>query len=256
MDTKLKDRVVLVTGSSFGVGEKIASAFVGEGARVISNGRHVPSRSVGCAFEQADITDPGSVRAMFESIARNFGHLDVLVNNAGGLETFGTMEGLTDEDWQRTFDLNCLGAMRCSRAGVPLLAQSDQPRIVNIASMSAISVGRFNHHYGAAKAALKHLGKSLSITCAPHGILVNTVCPSTLDEGEWHQNIADRAKREGISLEEAETLTRKEESAKSPLGRIGTAEDLASLVVFLASGVNQFITGQCICVDGGGSRSV
>ena len=256
MDTKLKNRVVLVTGSSSGVGEKIASAFEAEGARVITNGRNARVIGVRHDFQQADITNRQNVADMFEAIAQKVGHLDVLVNNAGGLETFGKMEQLTDEDWQRTFDLNCLGAMRCSREALRLLAESDQPRIVNIASMSAISVGQFNHHYGAAKAALKHLGKSLSVSFAPYGVLVNTVCPSTLDEGEWYQNIADRAKRETISPQEAETRMRKEECAKSPLGKMGTAQDVASLVVFLASGVNQFITGQCICVDGGGSRTV
>lgn len=270
MDLGLKGRLTLVTGSTRGLGKAIAIALAQEGVEVIINGRH--EESVSKTMKEIsdkyrvqtwacpiDVMDSGAIKTFFQfgPIAAK-GSLDILVNNVGNIETFGKFEDLTEEDWQRSFDLTFMSAVRFIKASLPYLKQSDQARIINISSLSAHqpSFTGLNPHYGMAKAGMVNLTKNLAADFGRYEILVNTICPSTLLGGGWDQNVKDRAKRERVSDEQAEEIMRQEESRKSPLGKMGELKDVADLVVFLASDRAKFLTGHCYNVDSGTTRSV
>lgn len=267
MDTNLKGRVALVTGSSRGLGKAIACKLAEERAEVIINGRNGSDvRNVADEIERkfsvlahqftSDVTNPNGIRRFFREEIPRIGRLDILVNNVGNIEKFGSFEDLEDDDWFRSFDLGFMSAVRFIKASLPYLKNSDQARIINIASLSAHQPSGRNPHYSIAKAAMVNLTKSLANDFGKYGITVNTVCPSTLAGGGWHQNIQDRAIRDNISPEEAERLMRQEEIKKSPLGKIGELEDVANQVICLASASAKFSTGHCYNVDGGITRSI
>lgn len=262
MIISLKGQTALVTGGSHGIGLSIADALAKTGARVIICGRNskrllraqstLLENGLHVSVVPCDVTNISEVRGMFSAIKV----LDILVNNAGGAEKFGSFFDLEDKDWHNAWMLNFMSAVNCSREAVPLLQQSTQPRIVNIASVSAHQPGAFNPHYSAAKAALLNLSKHLANILAKNKILVNAICPSTLKGGGWYHNVRDRAAREGINEGRAEMLMLEEENKKSPLGFIGLPRDVAALCVFLASKYAGYITGHCFNVDGGITRAV
>lgn len=266
---RLQNRVALVTGSSSGIGADIARELASQGASIIVNGRYRPKvtnmqyelektyhvRTFCCV---ADGTNNESVRsAIMEIFPNRLNCLDILVNNIGGLEKFGNFFDLTDEEWLRSYELNFMSAVRFSRHTVPWLQKSMSPKIINISSVSARQLGNFNPHYGCAKTALNYFTKYLAQQLgSSSGILVNAICPSTMDGGEWEQNIRDRADRSKISFEEASLKMRKEEEAKSPLERMCSPKDIAKLTAFLVSDENQFISGAIISVDGSTTRTI
>jgi len=264
----LQNRIALVTGSSSGVGADIARELAGHGASIIVNGRNEKKvwamqdelektyavRTYPCV---ADGTDDESVRSAITQIFPYYlDRLDILVNNVGGMEKFGSFFDLTDADWIRSYELNCMSTVRFSRHTVPWLQKSKFPRIINISTVSTRQLGNFNPHYNSAKVAMNYFGKYLALQLAPWQILVNTICTSTLDGGEWEQNIQDRADRLNMSFEDATVMMRKEEEAKSPLKRMASTKDIAKLVTFLASDENQFISGAIIQLDGATTRTL
>lgn len=259
---ELEGRVALITGGSRGLGKKITTAFFDAGASVVATTRKTGSdktwmskngRYMLCGF---DVTKSDDVCMLFQKIKESFGRLDVVVNNAGGAIPFGDFFSLSDDDWRYVYELNCMGPVRVCREAVPLLRKSPYGRIVNIASVSAHQPGMFNPHYSAAKAALLNINKHLANALAKDSILVNAICPGTLRGGGWDQNVSDKAMRLGVDREEAERIMLEEESKKVPLGRVGDLADVAELALFLASSRNNFITGTCINVDGGVTRSM
>lgn len=265
---RLQDRVALITGSSSGVGADIARKLASQGASIIVSGRNEKKvlamqdelkkiyniQTYSCV---ADGTDDKSVcSAINEIFPSQLGHLDILVNNVGGLEKFGSFFDLTDAEWIRSYELNCMSAVRFSRHTVAWLRQSKSPRIINISSLSARQLGNFNPHYGCAKIAMNYFTKYLAQQLAPFQILVNAICPSTLDGGEWEENIQNQANRLNISFQESAIAMRKNEEAKSPLKRMGSPKDVAKLIAFLASDENQFISGAIIPVDGATTRTL
>lgn len=271
MNTNLVGRIALVTGSSSGLGKAIAEALASEGASVIING-HYARRISNTAYEiehrfnhsiqayqlTCDATDSKGVYDHLSQVTSKIGRLDILVNNVGNIETFGKFEELSDEDWQKSFDLSFMSAVRFIRASLPYLKKSDQARIINISSLSAHQPGftGLNPHYGMAKAGMINLTKNLANDLGRYEITVNAICPSTLTGGGWEKNIRDRSERDQITAKQAEKKIRYEESRKSPLNKVGSPDDLANLVVFLASDKSKFLTGHCYDVDGGISRSI
>jgi len=203
MDTNLSGRIALITGSSSGLGKVIAKALAAEGASVIINGRQnnkvadtVHEIKRDCAHRiQAyqfvcDATDP-KLGQLLDAKLSEISRLDILINNVGNIERFGTFEDLTEEDWQRSFDITFMSAVRFIKASLPYLKKSKQARIINISSLSAHqpSFAGLNPHYGMAKAGIINLTKNLATDFGKYGILVNTICPSTLLGGGWKQNI-------------------------------------------------------------------
>jgi len=266
MKLGLKEKVVLVTGASKGIGKAIAVAFAAEGSRVVLNARNQQEleqavqeirQSGGYALAlAADVMSASEVQRLAQQTVERFGTVHVLVNNAGGAGGFASFEELSDEDWINVFNLNVLSAVRMTRALLPFMKQQKWGRIINIASESGIQPDPFMPHYNAAKAAVINLTKSLSKAYASDGILVNTVSPAFIKTPLVEQLLAAQAQEQGVTPQKAEQAFLRQNRPHIELGRPGTPEEVASAVVFLASEAASFITGANLRVDGGSVASV
>jgi len=231
-----------------------------EGAEIIINGRREESilktmkeisdkylvQTWACPV---DVTDGNAIKTFFQfgPVAAK-GNLDILVNNVGNIEKFGSFTELKDEDWLRCYDLTFMSAVRFIREALPFLTASGNGRIINISSLISHQPGNFFPHYAPAKAALNNLTKYLANNLGNRNILVNAICPSNVD---LENNIKNRSERDGISIEDAGKKIHEIEKNKTPLGRVGALEDVANLVVYLSSDKANFLTGHIYNVDGG-----
>jgi 3-oxoacyl-[acyl-carrier protein] reductase len=262
MDLGLRHKVVLVTGASRGIGRAIALAFAAEGCRLALASRTADALGeVARAVEelgaearvwQTDVTDPRQSDALVENACRHWGHIDVLVNNAGGALAKG-FEEVSDEEWERVLNLNLLAAIRLSRAVLPHMKDRGGGQIINISALSGRVPRLGQIASNAAKAGLINFTESLAAEVARHGIRVNAVCPAAILTDRWQERVARYGKERGLPPEQAMA----EFAGKYiPLGRLGRPEEVASAVVFLASERAGFVTGVCVFVDGGMGRSI
>lgn len=262
MELGLAGKIAIVTGGSQGIGRGIALALAGEGVCVCLCARRRDrleqvAREVGALGAEAevvavDVTGPDAADAIVDATLARFGRIDVLVNNAGK----GTPKRLTDvadEDWRASLELNFLSAVRLSLACVPHMRRSGGGRIINIASRVAREPDPFFAPYGAAKAALVNFSKSLANAFSPDGILTNCVIPGLIRTEAVEQAARESAAATGKTVEEVFQATL--EKRPIPAGRTGNPDDVAGLVVFLASDHARWITGACFTVDGGIVRS-
>ncbi len=265
MDMGLKGRLALITGSTRGLGKAIAMALAREGVEVIINGRHEGSvlktmKEISDKYRvqtwacPVDVTDNEAIKTFFQlgPVAAK-GSLDILVNNVGNIEKFGSFTDLEDKDWLRCYDLTFMSAVRFIREALPFLTASGNGKVINISSLISHQPGNYFPHYAPAKAALNNLTKYLANILGNRNILVNAICPSNVD---WEKNIKDRAERDGISISDAEIKIHEAEKNKSPLGRVGAIEDVANLVVYLSSNKANFLTGHIYNVDGGITKGI
>ena len=261
MDLGLKDRAVLVTGGNRGIGLVIARAFAGEGAKVAICGHDgtalesalasLRDRGVQAVSIAADLfTAEGCQRAVAGAVDA-FGRLDVLVNNAS-TNVSGSLENQTDDRLMERLMVKTLGAMRCTRAAMPHLRASDQGRVICIGGTSARAPDGNSLPSGLSNASLVNFAKHFSLHAAPHGVTVNVVHPYFTRTERHAGRLAARASDRGISLEEAEATM----AASVPIGRMITPEDVAPMVLFLASSQAGAVTGQTMAVDGGATRTV
>jgi NAD(P)-dependent dehydrogenase (short-subunit alcohol dehydrogenase family) len=266
MNLALKEKVVLVTGASKGIGKAIAEAFAAEGSSVALNARNsqdleevvtnLQRNGAKALAAPADVTNQQAVQEMVERIASRFGTIDVLVNNAGGIGSFASFEELTDADWQSLFDLNVFSVVRVTRAVLPYMRRQKHGRIINISSESGIQPDPEMPHYNASKAAIINLSKSMSKAFAKDGILVNTVSPAFIRTPLVDEMLASQAKAMGIEVAEAEARFLALKRPHIELHRAGRPEEVAPACVFLASQAASFITGTNVRVDGGSIASI
>lgn len=263
VDLRLAGRVVLISGASRGLGRACALAFAAEGARLALAARgEADLRATAAAATAggaethavvADVTRDEDVRRLVADVRARYGRIDVLVNNAGaGLaRAFAEVDGAA---WQASVELNLLGAVRLIRAVLPAMREQAEGWIVNVAALSGKRPRLGQIASNATKAALINLTESLAGELAPHGIRVNAVCPGLVRNARWEARIREAAAARGVSADEAAAVLGRE---NIPLGRLGAAEDVAPLVVFLASPVAaNYITGVSVEVDGGLGRCV
>lgn len=255
MDLGLKDKVAVVTGSSRGIGRSIALGLADEGCKLVicargeetlqETAQDIREKGVDVVAVVADVTKIEGAEKVVEQAIESFQGIDVLVNNVGGSLWKPFVEN-TDEDWQAIIDLNLLAAVRVTRRVVPLMERRGSGSIILIASIWGRELGGPSS-YNATKAAAIGLSKNLAKELASKGIRVNTVAPGSIlfPGGGWDQR--QKADPEGIA-----TFVKQE----MPLGRFGKPEEVADLVVFLASERASLITGTCINVDGCQSRSL
>jgi 3-oxoacyl-[acyl-carrier protein] reductase/pteridine reductase len=239
----LEDQVALVTGGGRRIGRAIALTLGRAGASVIVNYNQSKAGALGTAREieqmgaqgvalRADISRPAQVQAMFRAIRKRFSRLDVLVNNAAVFFE-GTLEKLTEKDWDRILGINLKGTFFCAQAAARIMQRQRRGRIINISSLGGLQAWPGHMHYCASKAAVIMLTRCLAKALAPY-IQVNSVAPGTI------LFPGDRPER--IEKERRSTL----------LQRPGRPEDIAETVLFLAT-QGEFITGQVFVVDGGKS---
>ncbi|MGQ0633197.1 MAG: SDR family NAD(P)-dependent oxidoreductase [Planctomycetaceae bacterium] len=241
-------RVALVTGSATGIGRACALRLAENGFSVVVNYSRSESEAretlklveachVGGMLAQCDVSSDAAVRDMLQAVDREFGRLDVLINNAGTtwFIEHKNFEELSEEKWDRILGVNLKGPFFCTRAAAPLIRRSGGGAIVNVSSVAGISGEGSSIAYAASKGALNTMTRSLARALAPE-IRVNAVCPGPVDT---------RWLRGAMTPEELENLT-----SRYPLRRAGQPEDIADAIMYLASGTT-LTTGQCLVVDGG-----
>ena len=255
-DLKFKGKAVLVTGSTRGIGRGIALAFARDGAMVGVNGtksdlcqkvaKEVNSFGGKGLAVPGDISNTAAVKTIFKKIIRDFGHLDILVNNAGIIYVVDCMD-TKDDQWDRTMAVNCRGVFLCSREAARHMVERKTGKIINIASQLGKSGVAKYTHYCASKFSVVGFTQALAKELAPYSINVNAVCPGIVNTDMMDEEIEIFTKVTG----KCEDELRKEFLNMIPLGRYETPDDVANLVLFLASEGAAYITGQSINVTGG-----
>jgi 3-oxoacyl-[acyl-carrier protein] reductase len=266
MNLNLAGKSVLVTGASKGIGHAIAAAFAAEGAQVtmIARGAEELNRAAADIRKAGgktlaiagDVTKDADLKRIVEETVARFGTIHVLVNNAGGAKGFNAFEESSDQEWIETFDLNLFSVVRLTRAVLPIMRKQKWGRIINISSESATQPDAQMPPYNASKAALNSLTKSLSKAVALDGILVNTVSPAFIETPLITNWMEAQAKARGITPEEALKEFMSTFRPHIELKRPGRPEEVAGIVVFLASDEASFITGSNFRIDGGSVASV
>lgn len=245
--TRLAGKIAVVTGSGIGIGAAIAERFAREGAFVYVtdiNGEtaaqtvgRIKSAGGSAADLLVDVSKGQDVNALVRRIASDHGKADILVNNAGILVR-GEVRNLSDSDWTKLREVNLDGVVRLSRDALPLLRKGTNPSIINISSIMANRGLRPLAAYTATKGAVTALTKGLAVEYSPFGIRVNAISPGYVETA-----ITDRM----LKLPQA----RKFLVDKTPMGRLGTPEDLTGAAVFFASDDSLYCTGADLLVDGG-----
>jgi 3-oxoacyl-[acyl-carrier protein] reductase len=270
---KLKDKVSLITGAGSGIGRAIATLFAREGARVIANDLNekaaretveaLGAAGSGARAIRADVADSAQVKAMFAEVEREFGSLDVLVNNAGiagtsaadrdklrersdtrimellsgeGIRThLDVTQEMTDEAWHRMIAVHLNGTFFCTREALRLMSRRDQGAIINMSSVAAWGIEAVPH-YSAAKAGILGFTRAVAREVGSRKIRVNAICPGYIDT-PMTQPMSD--------------LMRNAVVARTPLGRYADPDEVAQTALFLASDDSSFFTGQWLSPNGG-----
>jgi 2-keto-3-deoxy-L-fuconate dehydrogenase len=248
MGQRLTNKTALITAAGQGIGRATAEAFIREGARVIAtdiNQEQLATLS-GCDIRQLDVTDPAAI----EALAKEIGKVDVLFNCAGFVH-HGTILECDDNAWDFSFDLNVRAMYRMMRAFLPGMLEQRGGSIINMASAASSIKGVPNRFvYGASKAAVIGMTKAVAADFVAKGIRCNAICPGTVESPSLRQRIADQARNNGQSLADIEAAF----VARQPQGRIGKADEIAALAVYLASDESAFTTGATHVIDGGWSN--
>lgn len=230
---RLNGKVALVTGAAGDIGKAIVRQFEAEGAKVL--GVDISSKGA----ERCDVSDAASAAAAVKTAEERFGALHILVNNAATVSPYVPVHELDEKDWRHALDVNLTGAFLMSKYVIPAMLRAGSGSIIHMASQMGHVGSAGRAAYGVTKAGLIHLAKIMALDHGPQGIRVNSLSPGAV----LTSRLVDR-------YGSAEAVRAKLES-KYPLGRLGTADDVAAAAAFLASDEAAFVTGTDILVDGG-----
>ncbi|HTN43526.1 MAG TPA: 3-oxoacyl-[acyl-carrier-protein] reductase [Nitrospiria bacterium] len=241
----LKERVAIVTGGARGIGKAISQSLIQDGAHLVisdvnlgeakQTADELATSGRRCLAVGADVTDGKGVAGMVDRAIREFGRIDILINNAG-ITRDGLLLRMKEEDWDLVLNVNLKGAFHCTKSVLPLMSKQRRGRIVNIASIVGVMGNAGQANYAASKAALIGFTKSVAREYAGRGITANAVAPGFIDTA-MTQNLSSEV-REGLMKQ-------------IPLGRLGTPQDIAHAVRFLVSEEAGYITGHVLHVNGG-----
>lgn len=241
---RLFGKTAVITGGTRGLGRAIAEAYLAEGASVLCAARNpydikelvddAPGR---LAYQETDVTDPHSVREMFEAAVEHFGRVDVHVSNAG-ISRDGKISRLSLSDWEDTVSTNLTGVFLCTKAAAEVMTRHGGGRIINVSSCTATRVAVGASAYSASKAAVEMFSKSAAVEYAPKGITVNCLSPGYIDEGMGR----------GLAQNERVWQTY---LPRLLAGRLGNAKEIGDAAVFLASQDSSYVNGHVLEVNGG-----
>jgi NAD(P)-dependent dehydrogenase (short-subunit alcohol dehydrogenase family) len=258
MVMRFEGKSVTITGGNKGIGRAIAMAFAREGARLLigySSDEAAAKKTAGQAADagaeaeifKVDVTAKQECEAFIDRAVERFGGIDVCVNNAG-VSTMNWIVDLTEEEWDFNMDVNAKGVfLSCQKEVRQFIAQGGGGRIINVASIAAKRPAMLLAHYAASKYAVLGFSKTLAREVAEHGITVNCVCPGFVRTEMQAREVGWEAELRGLSREQVLD----EYIAATPLGRLEEPEDIAGVVLFLASDDAAFMTGQAINIAGG-----
>jgi len=251
MNLGLEGRVAIVTGASRGIGLATALLLAAEGARVIGTGRTPPERaSPGVTHVLADVLDEATPALLVDAAMSRHGRLDILVNNAGTGRLRAGYEQTAEADWRTTWELLFMAAIRITNAGLPHLLAGDPGVIVNVSSRNARVPVPGVPDYSAAKAALNNYAKGLAMQHAREGLRVLTVSPGPTSTALWLGPDGVAAQVAAMEGSDPKTVVSETEQG-IPAGRMVKAEEVADLIVYLASARAAMITGIDVLIDGG-----
>jgi 2-keto-3-deoxy-L-fuconate dehydrogenase len=249
MSQRLQGKVALVTAAGQGIGRAIAETFIAEGATVIATDV-VEDKLDGLNAKESlklDVRSQENIDMLSGDVEREFGALDILVNCAGYVHQ-GTIFDCSDKDWDFSFDLNVKSMHRMIKAFLPAMLAKKSGSIVNISSAVSSIRGVPNRYaYGATKAAVIGLTKAVAADFIKQGVRCNAVCPGTIESPSLEERIAAQSKATGQTSD----AVRRAFIERQPMGRLGKAQEVAALALFLASDEASYITGQAHLVDGG-----
>ena len=251
MPPRLEGKTAFLTAAAHGIGHATALAFAREGARVIATdvdraGLDALARDCGASVRVLDVTDAAAITA----VAREVGNIQILFNAAGYVHA-GTVLDYTEDEWDLAFELNARSMARTIRAFLPGMLAQGGGSIVNIASIAGSVRGVANRFvYGASKAAVIGLTKAVAADFVTRGVRCNAICPGTVDSPSLKERITAQAQLSGKTETEVKAMF----VARQPMGRLGTADEIAALAVYLASDEAAFTTGSVMMADGGMSN--
>ncbi|MFD2617522.1 SDR family NAD(P)-dependent oxidoreductase [Terrilactibacillus laevilacticus] len=240
---RFRDKVVLITGGSSGIGKATVEAFLKEGAKVAVFDYHLNNDDTYNNYlsYQVDVRHSEQILTSVEQLVSEWGKIDILVNNAG-IEFVAPIEETTEEDWDRVLDTNLKGLFLVSKTVLPYLKET-KGVIVNTASQLALVGSSYFIAYTSSKSAILNFTRSLALETAKYGVRVNAVCPGAIDTPLLQRQFEDG--KRGPQGTMADLV------AMHPLGRLGKPEEIAKPILFLSSNDASFMTGSALVVDGG-----
>jgi NAD(P)-dependent dehydrogenase (short-subunit alcohol dehydrogenase family) len=248
----LHSKVAIITGAASGIGRATALLFAREGASIIAvdlnetRGKQlvdeILSNGGRSTFVKADVSRSDDCQRVVKSADAEFGRIDILFNNAGIIRR-ATVPDLSEEDWDRVVDVNLKSVFLMCRLVVPIMVRAGGGSIINAGSGWGLAGGAKAAVYCASKGAVVLMTKAMAVDHGPQNIRVNCICPGDTDTGML------RTEAQQLREDEDRFLA---ESARRPLGRIGTPEEIAKAALYLASNASSFVTGTALVVDGGG----
>jgi NAD(P)-dependent dehydrogenase (short-subunit alcohol dehydrogenase family) len=247
MERIFENKVAIVTGGSFGIGKATAKAFANRGAKVViadwvedySTLKEIQNDGGSAFFVKCDVSKASDVTAMINKTMETFGRLDFAVNNAGIEGATAQTHECTEENWDKTININLKGVWLCMKQEIPLMLKQGKGAIVNIASIAGLVGFSGLPAYVVSKHGIVGLTKTAALEYAKQGIRVNAVCPGVIRTA-----MVDRVTGKDKAVE-------KQFEAMEPVGRMGEPEEVAESIVWLCSDAASFVTGHALAVDGG-----